>query len=139
MVAAAVRSGGYTSRHGWHYTVAPPVNERSLRNWPIQTLGADILRCAVIFADTLGIEMLATAHDAVLIEADEDDIRAKVGEMDFCMRLAAMLLTGGFALGVDVKDSAIKRHGERFLEERGKRTFAVAERFVTSGAAHHAA
>lgn len=137
MIAEAVRCGGYTSRHGWHYAVVPPVNERSLRNWPIQTLGSDVLRCSVIFADALGVEMLATAHDAVLIEADADEIEAKAAEMAYCMKLASAVLCDGFTLNVDTD---IKRHGERFLEERGERTFAVAERFITNGGvASHAA
>ena len=136
MIAEAVRCGGYTSRHGWHYAVVSPVNERSLRNWVVQTLGADVLRCAVIFADALDIEMLATAHDAILIQADEAEIETKAAEMAYCMKLASAVLCDGFALDVD---QDIKRHGERFLEDRGKRTFAVAERFVTGGAAQHAA
>jgi DNA polymerase I len=136
LIAEAVRGGSYTSRHGWHYAVVPPINERSLRNWPIQTLGADVLRAAVIFADAIGIEMVATAHDAVLIEAPEDQIEAKVAEMAYCMKLASAVLCDGFTLEVDWD---IRRHGERFIEDRGKRTFAVAERFVTNGAVVNAA
>ena len=98
------------------YTVQPPFNVRSLRNWPIQTLGAEILRCACIWADRLGIEMLATAHDAVLIQAPEDRIEHDVARMAECMRRAASLLTDGFELRVDHE---IKRTGERFVEERG--------------------
>jgi hypothetical protein len=127
VAAEAIRSGGYTSRHGWHYAVQPPFNIRSLRNWVIQTAGADILRCAVIFADVLGIEMLATAHDAVLIQAPEDQIKQAAAGMSHCMRLAAVLLTDAFELRVDVE---IRRHGERFVDPRGKRTFAVVEKFM---------
>jgi DNA polymerase-1 len=133
VVAEAIRKGGYTSRHGWRYAVQPPFNERSLRNWPIQTAGADILRCAVIFADSLGIEMLATAHDAVLIQAPEDRIEQIACEMEYCMRRAASLLTGGIELGVDVE---IKRCGERFVDPRGKRTFALVEKFMSEWVAN---
>jgi DNA polymerase I-like protein with 3'-5' exonuclease and polymerase domains len=115
VVAEAIRKGGYTSRHGWHYTVQPPFNIRSLRNWPIQTAGADILRCAVIFADAIGLQMLATAHDAVLLQAPERQIEQAAAEMAGCMTLAASLLTGGFVLRVDTE---IKRQGERFMDPR---------------------
>src|SRR5262245_66278276 len=46
VVAEAIRSGCFCSRHGWRYTVSPPFNVRSLRNWPIQTLGAEIGRAS---------------------------------------------------------------------------------------------
>jgi DNA polymerase-1 len=127
VVREAIRSGIYCSRHGWVYGVNPPFNVRSLRNWPIQTLGADILRCACIMADACGIEMLATAHDAVLIQAPADRIAQDVAIMTDCMQRAAATLTGGFALRVDHE---IRQVGERFVEERGKRTLAVVDRFL---------
>jgi DNA polymerase family A len=127
VVADAISSGEYVSRHGWRYTVQPGVNVRSLRNWPIQTLGAEILRCACIWADRFGIEMLATAHDAVLIQAPLDRIEQDVACMSACMRRAARLLTDGFELRVDHE---IKRGSERFVEERGRRTLAVVDRFL---------
>jgi DNA polymerase I len=136
VVAAAIHSGSYTSCHGWHYTVQPPFNMRSLRNWPVQTTGADILRCAVVFANAIGVEMLATVHDAVLIQASEERIETAAAEMAECMKLSAALLTGGFNLRVDVE---IKRQGERFTDPRGRRTFAVVNKFMTEREARHAA
>jgi DNA polymerase I len=131
VVAGAISSGEYVSRHGWRYTVRPGINVRSLRNWPIQTLGAEILRYACIRADRFGIEMLATAHDAVLIQAPLDRVEQDVTCMAECMQHAARLLTGGFELRVDHE---IKRNGERFVEERGRRTLAVVDRFLTERA-----
>ena len=127
VVTDAIRLGEYVSRHGWRYTVQPPFNVRSLRNWPIQTMGADILRCACIRADRFGIEMLATAHDAVLIQAPEERIEQDVARMAECMKQAALTLTDGFELRVD---SEVKRTGERFVEERGRRTLAVVDQFL---------
>jgi hypothetical protein len=127
MAAAAIHSGQCRSRHGWVYRVRAPFHDRSLRNWPIQTLGADILRTACILADQQDIEMLATAHDAVLIQAREDEIEAAAAVMADCMRRAAMILTDGFQLRSSVE---IKRAGERFVEERGRRTLAIVDRFL---------
>jgi hypothetical protein len=135
VVSGAIHTGSYTSRHGWHYAVRPPLNTRSLRNWPIQTMGADILRCAVIFADALGVEMLATAHDAVLMQAREGEIEGAKERMAYCMERSALLLTGGFRLRVDID---IKHQGERFLDPRGERTFAVVEKFMKRRAANAA-
>jgi DNA polymerase I len=127
VVTDAIQLGKYVSRHGWTYAVHPPFNTRSLRNWPIQAAGSDILHCACILADQLEVEMLATAHDAVLIQAPEDRIDQAATDMSDCMRQAARILTGGFELRVDAE---IKRAGERFIEERGKRTLAVVDRFL---------
>ena len=71
--------------------------------------------------------MLATAHDAILIQAPEGRIEQDVARMAECMRRAAYLLTDGFELRVDHE---IKRTGERFVEERGARTLAVVDRFL---------
>jgi DNA polymerase-1 len=136
VVAEAIRRGMYTSRHGWRYRVRPPLNIRSLRNWPVQTTGADILRCAVIFADTIGVEMLATAHDAVLIQAPEERIEQAAGEMAECMTRAALLLTDGFPLRVEID---IKRANERFIDPRGKATYALVEKFLAERGDQHAA
>jgi hypothetical protein len=133
VAAEAMHTGRYTSRHGWHYAVKPPFNTRSLRNWPIQTIGQDILRCAIIFGDSLDLEMLATAHDAVLMQGRVEAIAAQVARMAHCMEQAALLLTDGFKLRVDID---IKQHGERFIDPRGERTFAVVEQFMTKRASH---
>jgi hypothetical protein len=76
----------------------------------------------VIFADSIDIEMLATAHDAVLLQAPEDQIERAEAGMAYCMEAAASLLTGGFKLRVEMDR---KRQGERFMDQRGRRTFAV--------------
>jgi hypothetical protein len=71
--------------------------------------------------------MLATAHDAILIQAPEGRIEPDVARLSECMRRAAYLLTDGFELRVDHE---IRRAGERFVEERGARTLAVVDRFL---------
>ena len=52
-------------------------NPRSLRNFPMQANGAEMLRLAACFATEQGIEVCALIHDAVLIAAPlerlEDD------------------------------------------------------------------
>jgi hypothetical protein len=126
-VAEAIRTGQYISPHGWRYLVRPPFNIRSLRNWPIQTLGGDILRTGCIFADELGVELLATAHDAVLIQTTEERLAADTAAMVQCMETASELLTGGFQLSAEAKPI---HRGERFLERRSTRTLAVVDRFL---------
>ena len=141
VVAEMIRSGLFVSRHGWRYVVRPTrrksdgdrlrttnFNLQSLRNIPIQLMGAEILRLACILADDLDIEMIATAHDAVLIQAPEECIDQAAAKMAWCMERASEVLTDGFTLFVKAD---IRRHGERFVEERGSRTLQIVDRFLT--------
>jgi DNA polymerase-1 len=136
VVAEAIRSGVLVSRHGWHYRVRPPYNPNSLRSWVPQSAGADILRTSVIYAGALDIEMLATAHDSVLIQAPENEIKEKTQQMAWCMEQAALLHTDGFRLRVEVD---IKRHGERFIDPRGRDTIPIVDRFLRERGGGHGA
>jgi hypothetical protein len=135
IVAEMIRSGLYCSPLGWEYHVHPNVHEVSgpsfhmnaLRNVAIQTTGADILRVAVIFADQLDLGMLATAHDAILVQLPLDRLPEQVLMMELCMQKAGELVLDGFRLKVKPD---IRLPGERFLEERGERTFTIVNRFL---------
>ena len=62
-------------------TSAPNFNPRSLRNFPCQANGAEMLRLAACFATEQGIEVCALIHDAVLICAPLDRLDADVEGM----------------------------------------------------------
>jgi len=81
-VQHALQTGVMRTALGWTCrTGITEFNERSIRNWPVQATGADILRIACILATRHGIELLAPVHDAVLIEAPVDKIEADVALM----------------------------------------------------------
>ena len=63
---------------GWRLNLSGRVNPRSLSNFPMQANGAEMLRFAIIFMITDGIEECAPVHDAVLIEAPLEELEAKV-------------------------------------------------------------
>jgi hypothetical protein len=52
---------------GWCVHVGEAANPRSLRNFPMQANGAEMLRLACCLATECGIEVCAPIHDAVLI------------------------------------------------------------------------
>lgn len=62
-------------------------NPRSIGNWPIQTMGAVIMREAVKMAQDRGLDVIFTLHDALYIEYDSNDWKAPkiLGE---CMQQA---------------------------------------------------
>lgn len=56
---------------GWKLHVRNEVNPRSLRNFPMQANGAEMLRLACCFGIEKGLRICAPVHDAILIEATE--------------------------------------------------------------------
>ena len=68
-------TGRMTTRHGWARSCknVQSINNRSLENWPIQAHGAEILYWAIINIHKAGFKLIATVHDAVLVEFDVSD------------------------------------------------------------------
>jgi DNA polymerase I len=121
-VQHALQTGMMRSAMGWTCrTGVLELNERSIRNWPIQTAGSDVLRIACIMATRRGIRLLAPVHDAVLIEAPAERIEADVALMQEIMRRASRIVLNASASGrhelrTDVK---IIRHPDRYNDPRG--------------------
>jgi DNA polymerase I len=118
----SLQSGRMRTAMGWtcHVGVLEK-NDRSIRNWPIQTSGADILRIACVWAARRGIRLLAPVHDAVLIEAPIERIEADVELMREIMRRASRVVLNATADGPHElrTDFGIVRHPDRYMDKRG--------------------
>ena len=101
---------------GWMLHVDDRPNGRSLRNFPMQGNGSEMLRLACCLATEAGIKVVAPVHDAVLIEAPLDRLEADTERMQALMRQASAQLLDGFELRSDAK---LIRAPERFCDERG--------------------
>ena len=64
----------------------------------MQANGAEMLRIAVILGREKGINICATIHDALLIEAPLDQLEAQTAVMQSCMAEASRLILDGFIL-----------------------------------------
>jgi DNA polymerase I len=114
----ALQTGVMRTAMGWTCQVGiTEFNERSIRNWPVQSTGADILRAACIMATRRGIRLLAPVHDAVLIEAPIARIEADVALMQDIMRRASRVVLKGHELRTDAK---IVRYPERYSDPPGE-------------------
>lgn len=102
---------------GWTLHVAANPNDRSLRNFPMQANGAEMLRLACAVATEAGIEVCAPVHDAVLIAAPLDMLDDHVALMKTLMSEASRVVLDGFALGAD---DVIVRAPDRYMDDRGK-------------------
>jgi hypothetical protein len=103
---------------GWQVRVSgDDANARSLRNFPMQANGAEMLRLACCLGTERGIEICAPVHDAVLICAPLDRLGHDVATMQDAMREASREVLGGFELGTD---AAIVRFPDRYMDPRGR-------------------
>lgn len=102
---------------GWTLHVQGKANERSLRNFPMQANGAEMLRLACIIATEAGIRVVAPVHDALLIETPLSELEATTQTMQEIMRRASGVILGDFELRSDAK---LIRHPERYEDERGQ-------------------
>ena len=102
---------------GWPLRVGSDPNPRSLRNFPCQANGAEMLRLAACFATEAGIEVCALIHDAVLIAAPLDRLDHDVESMRAAMAKASRIVLDGFELRTDVTTI---RYPDRYQDPRGE-------------------
>ena len=112
----AMLHGSLRTVFGWHVHVDENANPRSLRNFPMQANGAEMLRLACCLATERGIEVCAPVHDAVLICAPLDRLDSDVEIMRSCMAEASRIVLDGFELGADAH---VVLYPERYMDPRG--------------------
>lgn len=102
--------------YGWAIHVENSPNGRSLRNFPMQANGAEMMRLACIRLTIDGVRICAPVHDALLVEAPLDEIERVVAHTQNVMARASAEVLNGFALSSDAK---LISYPNRFLEDRG--------------------
>jgi DNA polymerase I len=112
----AVLTGSLHTVFGWRVHVVDSPNPRSLRNFPMQANGAEMLRLACCFATERGIEICAPVHDAVLICAPLDRLEEDIAGMRAAMCEASRIVLDGFELRTDATRIC---YPDRFHDPRG--------------------
>ncbi len=112
----AMLHGSLRTVFGWHVHVDENANPRSLRDFPVQANGAEMLRLACCLATERRIEVCAPVHDAVMICAPLDRLDSDVAAMRACMAEASRIVLDGFELGTDAH---VVRYPERYMDPRG--------------------
>jgi hypothetical protein len=115
-VAHAMLGSHLETVFGWSVRVGAKVNERSLRNFPMQANGAEMLRLACCLMVEAGIEVCAPVHDAILVVAPTHDIAAVIATAKGLMEQASAEVLGGFRLRADEK---VVSYPDRYMDERG--------------------
>jgi len=103
---------------GWWMRCPPGTSMRTVRNYPIQAAGAEIMRSTCLLAERRGIRIIGPVHDAFMAEAPVDQIEEASAQLDQAMRDASRVILQGYELCTDWQ---IIRPGERFYDKRGKK------------------
>lgn len=113
---------------GWKINTRGELNDRSLRNFPMQAHGAEMLRIACILMAGAKIRVCAPVHDAVLIEAPLKNLEATVVEAKALMAQASRIVLNGFELNTDVE---IIRCSDRLNLKKGQAMWeAIQKRLI---------
>lgn len=115
-VDMAMLYGKVHTSFGWTLHQAGSLNQRTLRNFPMQANGAEMLRLACILASERGVRVCAPVHDALLIEAPVASLDETIHATRAAMAEASRLVLDGFVLRTDV---SAYPHPLRFAAERG--------------------
>ena len=118
MVDRAMSTGQISTVFGWRVNVGPDANPRSLRNFPMQANGAEMMRLAACLATERGVEVCAPVHDAFLMCSPLSRVETDVAAMRAAMAEASRVVLGGFELGTDCE---IIRYPDRYADKRGTR------------------
>lgn len=108
--------GKISTVFGWNLHLSGRSNPRMVRNFPMQSNGAEMLRLACIIALQKGVTVCAPIHDAILIEASIDKIDAHVKLAQEAMLEASRIVLEGFELRTDVE---IIKYPDRYMPDKG--------------------
>jgi DNA polymerase-1 len=132
----AMLTGSLHTVFGWSERVSEDSNPRSLRNFPMQANGAEMLRIACCLATERGVEVCAPVHDAVLICAPLERLEEDIARMQAAMTEASRAVLGGFELGTDAQ---ITKHPDRYMDPRGAVMWARVTRLIADRRVERAA
>lgn len=112
----AILCGKLNTVFGWTMHAGNQPNPRSLRNFPMQGNGAEMMRIACCLLTERGIGLCCSVHDALLVEAPLNEIDSVVNLTQSAMKEASQVVLDGFELRTDAK---VIRYPERYSDKRG--------------------
>jgi DNA polymerase I-like protein with 3'-5' exonuclease and polymerase domains len=120
---------------GWAVAVRPDTRPNSVKNFPMQATGAEMLRLTCAKATEAALPVVAPIHDAVVIEAPEAGLDEVVAATVKVMGEASREVLQGYEVGVDTSDHTDARYPRRFYDERGEAMWLRVQ--STLAALHH--
>jgi DNA polymerase-1 len=111
----ALLLGQLSTVFGWTVRVGRAPKPRSLRNFPCQANGAEMMRWACSVATERGIAVVAPVHDALMVEGPVDSIAEVVADTERAMAEASEAVLDGFRLRSEAR---VARWPDRYMDER---------------------
>jgi hypothetical protein len=118
--------------YGWPLAVSATSKSTTLRNFPCQANGAEMLRLACIFAIEADLTVCAPIHDALLVEATDDDFFATVTATREVMSEASRKVLAGEVVPTEVTEVAWP---DRYMDPRDKNMWHTVMSLLGSGVA----
>ncbi|MBS7350773.1 MAG: hypothetical protein KIG95_11585, partial [Comamonas sp.] len=112
---------------GWELHWGQESKERTVKNFPMQATGAEMMRLAHDALVQAGIQVCAPIHDAFLIECEESQIQDVIQRSQEVLAWASGVVLDGFEVGSEVE---VVRHGERWLQPNGQEMWQKATDFL---------
>jgi len=109
-------NGCLPTTFGWQIQIPDGTRSPSIRNFPMQANGAEMLRMACCYAMGKGIRICAPIHDALLIESKLETLEDDIKTTQACMAKASGIILGGFHLRTDFQ---VVEYPERYQDEKG--------------------
>jgi hypothetical protein len=131
-VDEAALGGRLWAGFGWQIHTRDELNDRSLRNFPMQANGAEMLRIACILLTEAGVRVCAPVHDALLIEAPLDELEETIAKAKLLMKESSRIVLDGFELGSEAQEF---RYPKRYFDERGAVMWETVMRLMEDPAA----
>lgn len=97
------RRSGLLQSLDWQHYVSSAQRDRSIRNWPLQATGADIMRRACFNLDDANIPLLLTNHDSFLVRLDEESQDSQLELAVKALNDASAEVLHGFSLKTKVE------------------------------------
>jgi DNA polymerase-1 len=126
--------GEITTQLGWRMQCPSLIKRRTVRNFPIQSTGSEILHVASILAERRRIQVCAPVHDAIMAEAQLDQLDDVSTALDRIMRDASAIVLKGYELPTELGGTKEGGRpilpGERYYDERGEAMWNTVSRLV---------
>jgi DNA polymerase I-like protein with 3'-5' exonuclease and polymerase domains len=124
---------------GWFMQCPPGINPRTVRNFPVQSTGAEILHVACLLAERRGIEIIAPVHDALMAEGPADQAEEISIALDQVMRDAPAVVLRGYELPTDTGDlNGPILPGQSYFDKRGAEMWETVSRLLAQQGARRA-
>lgn len=114
------------TKFGFYLHISPKTKERTIRNFPMQAHGAEMIRIAAYLASESGVRVCALVHDAMYIEAPLPELDQAIETTRRCMARASEIVLG-IAIRTDVQRIA---YPNRYTDEEGSEMWGLVGDFL---------